>query len=131
MPPDPKLALVTSPTIRNDTPAADDDWAEVVLVKGPIEITYPDGALHNGHETVVGAVAVSILAADPNRKTAVVQNVGGANVRVGVAGVTATTGLRLIPDAVVIYDMPFVATQELYAIREGASDSVVFAQEVT
>lgn len=120
---DPKRALVTSPTIRDDS-TDPGDWAQVVAVKPQAS------TLVNGHETVVSNIAVSVLAANPLRKTAVVQNVGTANIRVGVAGVTATTGLRLIPDAVVIYDESHITMQELFAIRETASDSIAFAQEV-
>jgi len=87
--------------------------------------------LANGAETPVGAAAVSVLAANAARKTAVVQNTGAANVRVGVAGVTATSGLRLTPGASVVYDSPDVFQGEIFAIREGGVDSIVFAQEAT
>lgn len=93
----------------------------------------PGGAtatLGNGAETAVSAVAVPILAANANRKAAIVQNTGTANIRVGVAGVTVTTGLRLLPDGVAIYEEDFVPTQTLFAIREGGSDSVAFTQEI-
>lgn len=104
-----------------------------VVVVGPISVdivSMPTATLANGVETAVGPVAVSILPANPARKTAIIQNTGSADIRVGIAGVTAATGLRVVPNGVVIYDMPFVAVQELFAIQEGAIGSVAFAQEV-
>lgn len=95
------------------------------------QVTFPTGTLANGTETPVGAAAVSILAANANRKTAIIQNTGVANIRVGVTGVTATTGFRLQPNESIIYDMPFVPTQAIFAIREGAISSTAFAQEIT
>jgi len=94
----------------------------------PAETT---SALQNGTETPVSAAAVIVLAANAARKTAIVQNTGAANIRVGVAGVTASTGLRLVPGASAIYDSPNVYQGDLYAIREGGSDSIAFAQEAT
>ncbi len=85
--------------------------------------------LRNGVEEVIGAVAVKLLHKNDRRKTALVQNTGGANIRVGVRGVTATTGLRLIPNAIQIFDVPAIYQGEIWAIREGGSDSVAFAQE--
>lgn len=104
-----------------------------IVVVGPIAVdivSMPTATLANGVETVVGAVAVSILPANAARKTAVIQNTGTANIRVGVVGVTAVTGLRIVPNGVAIYDMPFVAIQELFAIQEGSVGSIAFAQEV-
>lgn len=107
-----------------------DDYALRVDVVNATGV-YPTGTLANGAETAVGAVAVSILAANAARKTAIVQNTGGANIRVGVVGVTATTGLRLTPGSYIIFEMPFVPTQALFAIREGGTDSIAFTQEIT
>lgn len=92
------------------------------------------GTLTNGAETAVAAVAVQVLAANVNRKSAIIQNVSAspaANVRVGVAGVTATTGVRLAPGDKLILEMPYVPTQALFAIRETAVSGTVFAMEVT
>jgi hypothetical protein len=128
----PKVQLQAQ--VRTDPPdPALDDPAEIVAIKYPVKVIIDWGTstLVNGHETVVGAVATSVLAADPNRKTAVIQNVGTVNVRVGVAGVTATTGARLVPNGVFISDEPFVSTQEFFAVREGAVDGLVFATEAT
>jgi hypothetical protein len=95
----------------------------------PVEITSPTSTLNNGAETpITSAAAVAILAANPSRKQAIIQNTGAANIRVGVAGVTATTGLRLTPNAVYTYTNPNIYQGALYAIAEAAS-SVAFAQE--
>lgn len=99
--------------------------------QGPIPITpsSTNSTLANGAETAVSAVAVQVLAANASRKTAVIQNTGTENIRVGVVGVTAVTGIRLVPDASLILEEPFVYAGAIYAIREGASDSVALATE--
>lgn len=99
----------------------DGDGAEVKI--------YPPAELANGAETAVSAIAVEVLAANADRKEAVIQNTGDAVVRVGVAGVTASTGIRLRPGASVTFEMPHCHVGAVYAIREGASDSVVLAIE--
>jgi len=71
------------------------------------------------------------LASNANRKAAIVQNVGNANIRVGVTGVTATTGKQLVPGETVVFEMPYVPTQELFAIREGSVSSTVLTMEIT
>lgn len=91
----------------------------------------PVGTLANGAETAVSDTAVSILAANPSRKTAIVQNTGLGVIRVGVAGVTATTGLRLDPGDIATYETLTIVTQQLWAIRDGAFDSIAYAQEIT
>jgi hypothetical protein len=79
----------------------------------------------------VGVLAVSILPANPARVSAVVQNTGTANIRVGVAGVTATTGIRVLPNGTVTYQNPNCPPGELFAIREGGVDSIAFVVEET
>lgn len=86
--------------------------------------------LQNGAETAVAAAAIQVIAANPSRKVLVLQNVGPAIVRVGASGVTATTGLRIASGGERIFTMPFCPTNAIYAIREGALDSTVFAAEV-
>jgi len=97
----------------------------------PVVVADQPEKLHNGEEKAVGAKAVKLLDEDPARRTAIVQNTGGANIRVGVRGVTATTGLRLVPNAVEIFTVPDVYKGEIWAIREGAVDSVAFSQQTT
>ena len=89
------------------------------------------GALGNGAQTVVGAAAVQICAANANRKMLVVQNVGAANVRVGVVGVAANTGIQLVPGQSLTFSMPDCPQAAIYAIREGGTDSTVTCVEVT
>lgn len=86
--------------------------------------------LNDGVETAVSNVAVLVLPANPNRKKLIVQNTGTENVRIGAIGVTATTGLRLLPSGSMIIDMPDVPTNAIYAIRESA-DTIVFAQDIS
>lgn len=93
-------------------------------------IIWPVGTLANGAETAVSSVAVSVLAANTARKKLILQNTGANNVRIGVSGVTATTGLRLSSGASIIFDMPHCPTTQIFAIRE-AADSTILAQEVT
>lgn len=88
------------------------------------------GTLANGAETAVSNTAVSVLAANTARKKLILQNTGANAVRIGIAAVTATTGLRLAAGASVVFDMPHCPTNAIFAIRESA-DSTVLAQEIT
>lgn len=92
---------------------------------------YETGTLANATQTSVAGSAVSIAAANGSRKAILIQNVGIANARVGVSGVTATTGLRLTPNQYIIFEMPYCPTQEIFAIREGAISTTLLAQEIT
>lgn len=97
---------------------------------GDVDIaSFPTGTLANGAETAVSSSAVSVLASNANRKAAIIQNVGANNVRVGITGVTATTGVQLKPGGSLTLSMPYVHTGAVFAIRESA-DSTVLAQEV-
>ena len=89
------------------------------------------GTLANGTQTAVGAAAVQIAAANANRKAILIQNLGVSAIRVGIAGVTATTGVRLAQYDVLIFEPPYVVTGAIFAIREGAPDSTALAQEIT
>lgn len=97
----------------------------------PVIVADQPEDLHNGDEKTVGAAAVKLVDKNPIRITAIIQNVGNANIRVGGPGVTNTSGLRLIPNAIEIFTVPDVYKGEIWAIREGASDSVAFSQETT
>lgn len=107
------------------------DGGNSITVDGTVTITQPTGTITNGAETAVAAVAVQILAANANRKKYFIQNTGTSNIRVGVSGVTATTGVRLVPSGTILMEMPNCPTQAIFAIREGATSSIAFAQEVT
>jgi hypothetical protein len=97
----------------------------------PVVVALQASTLQLGHETPVSAAAVLIIPANSMREAALVQNTGGANIRVGPAGVTPTSGFRLVPNQTIIYGQPNVNRDAIWAIREGAVDSVAFAQEET
>lgn len=97
----------------------------------PVVVALQASTLLPGKETPVTAAAVKVLSANPMREAGLVQNTGNANIRVGAAGVTATTGYRLVPNQTIIYGQPNVNQDEIWAIREGAVDSVAFSQEET
>lgn len=124
--------FVTQPAVRNDDPDSA-DFGEVVRVAGTVTVVTgtTTGTLGNGAEVVVGAAAVQVLAANATAKARIVQNTGSANIRVGALGVTATTGLQLVPGASAVFGEPHVPTNAIYAIREGAVSSVALGQEVT
>lgn len=105
--------------------------ASPVPVSGVVtaNVSATTATLANGTQTAVSSIAVSVLAANANRKSAIIQNVGSNNIRVGVAGVTATTGVQVIPGGKVTLGMPYIHTGAVFAIRE-STDSTVLAQEV-
>lgn len=88
-------------------------------------------ALANGAETAVGASAVQVLPTNGSRKWCLVQNTGTATVRIGVSGVAATTGIQLTSGSLLVFEAPWVHQGAIFAIREGASSSTVFATEAT
>jgi hypothetical protein len=121
---------ITGPAVRDDPPDVA-DWGMVVRPIGPVgPIIFPPGILHNGIQTAVGAIAVIILPANLIRKAAVIQNVGPATIRIGVIGVTSTTGIQLVPGATAILEMPYCPLDAIYAIEEAGASSVAFATEV-
>lgn len=87
--------------------------------------------LNTGTETVVAGSAVQVIAANTARISVIVQNVGAANVRVGTSGVTATTGVRLVPNGHLLLEIPSCPVGAIFAIREGAISSTVLTQELT
>ncbi len=91
-----------------------------------------DGSLANGAQTTVDNTAggVQIVAANANRKTLIIQNTGSNNIRVGISGVTNTTGVRLTAGASLIFAGHGIPTNAIFAIREGASNSTALVQEV-
>lgn len=128
--------------VRQDTPAslvdADGDYTLLQVdasgnlrTTGLVVASFSGGTLTNGAETAVGAAAVQVIAANASRKKLIVQNTGLGDVRVGVSGVTATSGVRLIRNGSIIFDMPDCPTQAIFAIRDGAVSSTVLAQEVS
>lgn len=96
-----------------------------------VNVSLRTGTLAAGAQTAVSSSAVQVLAANANRKSATIQNAGIYNMRVGVAGVTATTGAQVQPGAIVRVQPPYVETNAFYAIREGSFDTIAYAQEST
>lgn len=105
---------------------ASDQSALNVNVNGGIA-----GTLANGTETAVAGTAVQVIAANSGRDKLIIQNTGLANVRVGTTGVTITTGMRLTPGSMIIFDSPNCPTNAIFAIREGTVSSIVMAQEIS
>ena len=95
----------------------------------PVVVALQASELKLGKETVITGAAVLVIPANPQREAGLVQNTGNANIRVGPAGVTSTTGFRLVPNQTIIYGQPNVNLDEIWAIREGAVDSIAFSQE--
>lgn len=85
------------------------------------------GSLSNGTETTVAGSAVQIIAVNASRKYVIIQNTGNANIRVGITGVTTTTGLRIVPNGSEV----LAVGNAIFAIREGAISSTAFTQEIT
>lgn len=106
--------------------------AELRATPVPV-IAEATGTLANGVETTVDDTlgGVEIVAADTTRKAVMIQNVGSSNIRVGVSGVTATTGIRLAPGEVLTLKRPYVPTAALFAIKEGLLNSTALTQQIT
>lgn len=120
--------IAPMPVVMPDSPLTNAE-----LRASPVDVveTGSSSTLSNGSQTTVSSSAVQILAANTSRNVALVQNVGFSNIRVGITGVTATTGIRVKPDELLVLSPPFVPTAALFAIREGDSDSIAFATEIT
>lgn len=114
-------------TVSNELPDPDDFGLVVRIVSSPV-VAAP-GTLFNGTRTPIGAVAVSILPANTDRKTAIIQNVGMGTIFVGIAGVTAATGIEVLPRGTLTMSAAYAPVQELFAIRDTV-DSIAFATEV-
>jgi len=99
----------------------------------PLPVTVPGGTASNGAQTAVSSVAVSVAGADAARKALLLYNAGTGNVRVGMSGVTATTGIPLAGNGgfiVLTAADGADTTSQWYAIRDGSTDSTVFAMKM-
>lgn len=85
--------------------------------------------LFNRAAVTVGAVEIVVLAANPRRTYAMIQQTSANPVRVGAQGVTATTGISLAQRGTLILEGPECPTDAIYAIREGGVDGTVVAIE--
>lgn len=102
----------------------------------PVTSALTTSTMQPGAQTTVGASAISVVAANANRKTLILQNTGAGNVRVGPssAGLTAdpTTGIQIIANGgAVVFEPPYIPTNAFFAIREGGTSSAVLAIEAT
>lgn len=88
-------------------------------------------SLNAGAQTAVSSSAVQVIAAGTTRRLLILQNVGAGACRIGPSGVTATTGVKLSAGAEIIFDGSAVPTNAVYAIRDGATDTTVLAQDVS
>lgn len=78
------------------------------------------------------AGGVTLLAANTNRKAAMIQNTGAANMRVSVGGTpTATNGIQVAPGQVLTLSSPYCPTGAIKAIREGATSTTAAPLEIT
>lgn len=73
----------------------------------------------------VSSSAIVVLAANPKRKWAIIQQTSANPVRVGDSLVTATTGISLAQRDKIILEGKDCPTDAIYAIREGGSDGTV------
>lgn len=125
-------ASVNGTTISVNAGTADAGSQRVVLASDQfVPVYFAPGSLSNGAETAVAASAVQVIASNASRTKLIIQNTGLANVRVGITGVTTTTGFRLTPGSMVIFDSPNCPTNAIFAIREGAVSSTVLAQQAS
>lgn len=115
-----KLMAASTPVVI----ASDQSPVSVTLASGT-----STGTLNNGVETTVGVAATQIIAANAGRKSLIIQNTGTTNMRVGAAGVTVSTGVRLASGDTLILELP-VATNAIFAIRE-TTDTTALTQEIT
>lgn len=99
-------------------------------VKGRVFTTTAGCSITNGAETAVSSVAVQIVASGVGRKGLFIQNNGTGDVRIGATGVTATTGIKLIPGDSIILTGGATPVNAVFAIRSAAVDSIVLAQEL-
>ncbi len=87
--------------------------------------------LFNRAAVTVGVAEVQIVAASPTRKQLIICQTSANPVRVGVTGVTATTGIRLAQGEKLVFDSTSdeCPTDAIFAIREGGVDGTCTALE--
>jgi hypothetical protein len=92
------------------------------------------GTASDAADIAVDATAggVTLLAANTDRKGAIIQNVGTANMRVTYSGnaPTPTRGHQLAPGQMLTLAMPYCPTAVVLGIREGASSTSASVSEI-
>lgn len=106
--------------------AVSDHAGDYKLFAQSVIVELPDG-LDDVDDIAVSTPAVEVAAANGNRRTIIVQNVGANPIRVGTADVAANRGTRLVAGG----SRTFTTRAAIYAIREGGSDSTVSISEET
>lgn len=86
--------------------------------------------LFNRAAVTVSNVAIEVLPANSRRKWAVICQTSANPVRIGAAGVAATTGIRLAQSEKLVLEGDNCPTDAIFAIREGGTDGTVSAIEV-
>lgn len=86
--------------------------------------------LFNRSAVTVSSVAILVLPANPTRKWACISQTSANPVRIGAAGVLATTGIRLAQGGTLVLEGANCPTDAIYAIREGGSDGTCSAVEL-
>lgn len=82
--------------------------------------------LFNRAAVTVGAAEIQIAAANPTRRRIWISNPSANNIRVGPAGVLATTGVRIVAGGVLLIEGNRGAvcpTEAIFGIREAAADA--------
>lgn len=122
---------------KSDTPV-DGDSLIPVGESTPMPVSTvgsPAGTAADSDDIAVDNTAggVTILAANANRKSAMIQNVGSANMRVTTddSAPTATHGKQVGPGDSLVLSQPNCPTAAVKAIREGASDTTASVSEVS
>lgn len=91
------------------------------------------GAATATSDVTVDATAggISVLGANAARKSAIIQNVGTANMRVTIdnSAPTSTHGLQLVPGQSLQLRMPYIELLAVKAIREGAVNTAASVTE--
>lgn len=83
-------------------------------------------------QTTVGASAVKIANANPNRRAIVIQNVTANAMRFATTNaVTATTGIRVAANETVRFEHPVCPTEEIWAIRDAGADATACVAEIS
>lgn len=115
----------------NITPVGTQNVNIVGSITLPVQIVPAVLTWQNGTQTVIGSSAVQIIAANSGRKGIIVQNTGSANIRIGLTGVTASTGFQLFPGGSIAFSGDLVITAAVFGIREGSIDSTAYVSELS
>lgn len=120
---------LTDAELRATPVKVDDDATQAAIAA---LLTTAGTATSTADNTVTNA-SEAILAANANRKGAVIQVVSGGNARVRLDGGTAApgNGTQLTAGGpALVLSMPFCPQGAITAIREGGSDAVIHVTEI-